>query len=84
MERNTFRWYAVNDIQAMAERLARLTERIAVLETAQSDATATGERVTLNANTTVAANYCVILAMLDVPTGFYLAIASDGSLVLVG
>lgn len=74
----------MNDVQFLAERIARLSERLAILETGQTDGAATGERTTLTGNTVVASGHCLVLESLTVPTGYYLEVASGASLVLVG
>lgn len=74
----------MSDIQLLASRIANLTERLAILEAAQSDASTIGQRMVLNANTTIAADYSLVLESLEVPATLYLEIASGAALVLVG
>lgn len=66
----------------MADRLIALTERVAVLEARQFDATP--NLMTPTANLYIPANYCLVLESLELADGITLEIASGGSLVLIG
>lgn len=72
----------MSDIQFLAERIARIAERLAILETAQS--VMTGQNMVLNVNTTIATDYSLVLESLEVPDDYYIEIASGAALVLVG
>lgn len=74
----------MNDIQFLAERIARLTERIAILEASQVDNASNDARSTLVGDTVIASGYCLVLESVMIPDGIRLDIASGASLVLVG
>lgn len=72
------------ELQRMAERMAQLAERLAILEAGQLTAANTGENCLISGSVLVAQHYSLILEYLEVGNGSQIEIANGGSLVLVG